>query len=77
MLYLLGIIECYENEKLFGIISEDKKRLEDMFDQIFTSETSSATLNAALQRIYNHKSEVLLVLDRLDIPLHNNYRKEW
>jgi len=52
--------------------SKDKKRLEDMFDEIFTTKTSSATLNAALQRIYNNKSELLLVLDRPDIPLHNN-----
>ena len=43
-----------------------------MFDQIFTENTSSATLNAALQRIYDNKSELLLVLDRPDIPLHNN-----
>ena len=43
-----------------------------MFDQIFTTKTSSATLNAALKRIYNNKSELLLVLDRPDIPLHNN-----
>lgn len=51
---------------------EDKKRLEDMFDQIFTKKTSSATLNAALKKIHNNKSELLLVLDRPDIPLHNN-----
>ena len=30
------------------------------------------TLNLALTRIYNNKSELLLVLDRPDIPLHNN-----
>jgi hypothetical protein len=29
-------------------------------------------LNLALKRIYNNKSELLLVLDRPDIPLHNN-----
>jgi len=51
---------------------EDKKSLEDMFDQIFTTKTSSATLNAVLQQIYNNKSEMLLVLDRPDIPLHND-----
>jgi hypothetical protein len=51
---------------------KDKKRLEDMFDEIFTSKTSSATLNAALGRIYNNKPELLLVLERPDIPLHNN-----
>ena len=51
---------------------KDKKRLEDMFDEIFTGKTSSATLNAALRRIYNNKPELLLVLKRTDIPLHNN-----
>ncbi|RLB80927.1 MAG: transposase, partial [Deltaproteobacteria bacterium] len=47
--------------------SKDKKRLEDMFNQIFTTKTFSATLNAALKRIYNNKSELLLVLDCPDI----------
>ena len=50
----------------------DKKRLNDMFDEIFTQTTSSAALNAALKRIYKNKSELLLVLERPDIPLHNN-----
>jgi hypothetical protein len=51
---------------------KDKKRLSAMFDEIFTQITSSASLNAALKRINNNKSELLLVLDRPDIPLHNN-----
>jgi len=50
----------------------DKKRLSDMFDEIFSQTSSSATLNAALKRIDNNKSELLLVLERPDIPLHNN-----
>ena len=50
----------------------DKKRLSDMFDQIFSQTTASATLNLALKRIYNNKSELMLVLERSDIPLHNN-----
>ncbi|MEA1949299.1 MAG: transposase [Thermodesulfobacteriota bacterium] len=62
-----GLKKYKENPKL-----KDKKRLEDMFDEIFTTKTSSVTLNAALQRIYNNKSELLLVLERPDIPLHNN-----
>ena len=49
-----------------------KKRLNVMFDDIFTQTTSSAVLNLALKRIYNNKSELLLVLERPDIPLHNN-----
>ncbi len=51
---------------------KDKKRLEKMFDEIFSRKTASATLNQALKRIYQNKSELLLVLERPDIPLHNN-----
>ena len=51
---------------------KDKKCLEKMFDEIFSSKTASATLNQALKRIYQNKSELLLVLQRPDIPLHNN-----
>jgi hypothetical protein len=49
-----------------------RKRLNDMFDEIFTQTTASATLNTVLKRIYQNKSELLLVLQRPDIPLHNN-----
>ena len=49
-----------------------KRRLEAMFDGIFTQTTASASLNLVLKRIYNNKSELLLVLERPDIPLHNN-----
>lgn len=34
--------------------------------------TSSVSLNLALNRIHNNKSELLLVLERPEIPLHNN-----
>ena len=50
----------------------DKKRLDNLFDEIFTQKTTSAALNLVLTRIYNNKSELLLVLERPDIPLHNN-----
>jgi hypothetical protein len=52
--------------------AKDKQRLDAMFDDIFTRKTHSASLNEALKRIYKNKSELLLVLDRPDIPLHNN-----
>jgi hypothetical protein len=51
---------------------KDKMSLIAMFDEIFTQTTSSGSLNAALKRINNNKSELLLVLERPDIPLHNN-----
>ena len=62
-----GLKKYKQNPKI-----KAKKRLEDMFDNIFSSKTASATLNTVLKRIYNNKSELLLVLDRPDIPLHNN-----
>jgi len=49
-----------------------KKILESQFDELFTRKTKWVSLNEALQRIYNNKSELLLVLSRPDIPLHNN-----
>jgi hypothetical protein len=66
--------QLYEGLKAFkeNPKQKDKKRLDDMFDDIFTQTTSSASLNVALKRINNNKSELLLVLERPDIPLHNN-----
>ena len=49
-----------------------KKKLEEQFDQLFTTKICFASLNLALQRIYKNKSELLLVLKRPEIPLHNN-----
>lgn len=52
--------------------AENKIELENRFDQIFQKETCFVTLNLALNRLYRNKKELLLVLDRPDIPLHNN-----
>jgi hypothetical protein len=49
-----------------------KQALETRFDKIFTTKTASAIPNEALKRIYKNKDELLLVLQRPDIPLHNN-----
>jgi len=51
---------------------ETRAELEQRFDQIFTTRTCYATLNQALNRIHKNKGELLLVLERPDIPLHNN-----
>ena len=66
--------QLYEGLKAYkeNPTSKDQQRLEERFDEIFTQKTASALLNAALKRIYNNKSELLLVLERPDIPLHNN-----
>ena len=51
---------------------ETKAELEECFDEIFATQTCSEVLNAALRRLANNKTELLLVLDRPDVPLHNN-----
>ncbi len=51
---------------------EKKAALDKRFDEIFRAQTCFDALNEALGRIYKNKSELLLVLDRPDIPLHNN-----
>lgn len=49
-----------------------KKKLARRFDQVFTQQTCFQTLNLALQRLHKNKTELLLVLERPEIPLHNN-----
>ena len=46
--------------------------LEARFDALFTQRTAFATLNQTLKRLHAHKSALLLVLQRPDIPLHTN-----
>ncbi len=56
-------------------IKQSDEQYEDLtrrFDEIFTQKTSYATLNHALKRIHRNKSELLLVLERPEIPLHTN-----
>jgi hypothetical protein len=50
----------------------DKLELSARFDEICRTTTRFQTLNLALQRLANNKAELLLVLERPDIPLHNN-----
>jgi Transposase IS66 family len=51
---------------------EKKVQLEKRFDELCTSRTCFASLNLALKRLHTNKSELLMVLERPDIPLHNN-----
>ncbi len=66
--------EFYSDLKFYkeNPCSTFKKELEEQFDQLFTTRTCFVSLNLALQRIYKNKSELLLVLQRPEIPLHNN-----
>jgi uncharacterized small protein (DUF1192 family) len=49
-----------------------KIELENRFDAIFNQQTGYQMLNLALKRLYENKAELLLVLDRPELPLHNN-----
>jgi len=46
--------------------------LEREFEILFKTETTSNIFNLALQNIYNKKEELLKVLKRPEVPLHNN-----
>jgi len=52
--------------------SELKDAIEAHFDELCRTRTTFATLNQALKRLAKNKKELLLVLERPDIPLHNN-----
>lgn len=49
-----------------------KLNIEHRFDALCATQTSFQTLNQALKRLRGNKAELLLVLERPDIPLHNN-----
>lgn len=68
------IWEFYRNLKAYKQAPgpEKKAELEAGFDEIFLKTTCYDALNEALARIYKNKSELLLVLERPEIPLHNN-----
>lgn len=51
---------------------ELKDELKKRFDAIFTQKTSYTSLTLLLARLHKNKSELLLVLERPEIPLHTN-----
>ncbi|MBV6341915.1 IS66 family transposase, partial [Candidatus Magnetobacterium casense] len=53
-------------------VHEKKVEIDSRFERIFQDKTCFMTLNLALKRLYKNKAELLLVLDRPDIPLYNN-----
>jgi Transposase IS66 family len=50
----------------------DKQALEKRFDELCETRTCFTSLNLALKRMQRNKPELLRVLDRPDLPLHNN-----
>ena len=68
------IWQLYRDLKAYKQAPDEKTKtdLEKRFDEIFATQTCSKVLNAALRRLANNKEELLMVLDRPNIPLHNN-----
>lgn len=68
------IWDLYQVLKAYKQAPSDAKKgeISERFDEIFLQKTCFATLNQALGRLHKNKSELLLVLEHPDIPLHNN-----
>jgi len=68
------IWDFYDDLKAYKICPDETKKtqLKDRFKEIFTQKTDYQMLNLALGRLYENKAELLLVLERPEIPLHNN-----
>ena len=64
-----------------GPTPQRKAALERDFDRLFRQRTGFADLNEALRRIHEKRDDLLLVLQRPEIPLHNNLSesdiREW
>lgn len=69
-----GLWRLYRDLKCYREAPDKQQKadLETRFDVLFTTQTHSESLNSALQRIHRNKAELLLVLVRPEIPLHNN-----
>ena len=51
---------------------EQADEIRAYFDEFFQTRTDYATLNAQLGRLAKNRDELLRVLDRPELPLHNN-----
>jgi len=68
------IWDLYADLKLYKAAPDEEKKaeLEARFDEMCATKTCFVSLNNALQRMHRNKAELLVVLERPDIPLHNN-----
>ena len=68
------IWELFYDLKQYKLKPDDslKSAITEHFDELCQTKTSFETLNQALKRFAKNKKELLLVLKRPDIPLHNN-----
>ena len=66
--------ELYRDLKAYKVApTQDAKRaLEKRFDDLCATQTCFTSLNLALKRMAHNKPELLMVLERPELPLHNN-----
>ena len=66
--------ELYQDLKAYqqAPCPQQKRQRARRFETIFTATTCFQTLNLALKRLHQTKAELVLVLDRPEVPLHNN-----
>ncbi len=66
--------DLYADLKSYKLAPAEKLKqgLRERFDAIFTQKTSYTSLNLLLLRLHKNKAELLLVLERPEIPLHTN-----
>lgn len=69
-----AVWQLYADLKAYRVAPtpEQKQTLAARFDTICTTPTCFTSLNLALKRMHRNKSELLRVLERPDLPLHNN-----
>jgi hypothetical protein len=69
-----AIWQLYRDLKAYrGAPSQERKiALTAEFDRIFTGTTGFVTLDRLLARLHANKAELLMVLERPEIPLHTN-----
>jgi hypothetical protein len=69
-----AVWELYRDLKAYKVAPtpEARRALDARFDQLCTRRTCFVALNQALKRMHRNKRELLMVLERPDLPLHNN-----
>jgi hypothetical protein len=67
---LYSDLKAYKKEPT----SNQKVEITNRFKEVCKTTTGFETLNQALKRLQKNKSELLLVLERPELPLHNNHR---
>lgn len=69
-----AVWQLYRDLKTYQTMptAEAKQELEQRFDTLCKTKTTFFSLNSALERMHRNKAELLMVLERPELPLHNN-----